>query len=150
MKTMRGFTLIELMIVVAIIGIIASLAIPAYNRYVVRAQLAEVLAIGADDRKRVGEFFQLNGNIPASLADVGIEAGPARSDFLTNSTTVAYDAGAGRLTLTYTLGNLAAPDAQGTLLLVGDRVAAGEGPTGLDWSCTGGSFPVEYLPQTCQ
>lgn len=146
----NGFTLIELMIVVAIIGIIASIAIPAYSRYVVRAQLSEFIAISSDDRKRISEFFQLNGAIPPDLATIGVVVDASRSDFFTSDMSANYDAGAGSVTMTYTLGNLSAEDAQGTILLVGQRVAATDGPSGLLWNCQGGSFPNEYLPKTCQ
>ena len=138
------------MIVVAIIGIIASIAIPAYSRYIVRAQLAEFLTIGADDQKRIGEYFQLNGDIPPDLNDVGINPTAARSEYFTSDTTVNYAAGTGTITVTYTLGNLGAADAVGTILMVGQRVAAGVGPSGLSWQCQGGSFPSEYLPKICQ
>ena len=146
----NGFSLIELMIVVAIIGIIASIAIPAYSRYIVRAQLAEFISLGADDQKRIGEYFQLNGDIPANMNDVGVILSASRSEFFTADTTVNYAAGTGTITMTYTLGNLGAAAAQGTIELVGQRVNAGAGPSGLRWTCQGGSFPAEYLPRTCQ
>ncbi|NNK84479.1 MAG: prepilin-type N-terminal cleavage/methylation domain-containing protein, partial [Desulfobacterales bacterium] len=94
----KGFTLIELMIVIAIIGIIAAIAIPAYQGYVVRTQVSEILVLSRDHRARLREAWYFSGVLPADPADVGIDV-TRRGNYLTAD--VAYD-GAAR-TLTYTL-----------------------------------------------
>ncbi len=149
-QSQHGFTLIELMIVVAIIGIIASLAIPAYKDYVVRSQVSEFFVLSKDDRQRLSEYFQLFGDVPANPADIGMVTSSARSEFFTADTTFAYAAGPGTLTITYTLGNMASPDAIGTIVLTGTRVTAGTGPSGLRWDCAPGSFPNTFLPKSCR
>jgi type IV pilus assembly protein PilA len=68
----KGFTLIELMIVVAIIGILAAIAIPAYQDYTIRAQVTEGLNLMSDMKAGVAEFYAQEGDWPTSLADIGV------------------------------------------------------------------------------
>ena len=81
MKTLqKGFTLIELMIVVAIIGILAAIAIPAYQDYTIRSQVSEGLTLSADIKAGVAEYMAQTGNWPLDLAQAGVaSAGAAAS-----------------------------------------------------------------------
>ena len=81
MKTFqKGFTLIELMIVVAIIGILAAIAIPAYQDYTIRAQVSEGLTLASDVKAGVAEYTAQTGDWPADLADAGMGSAAALTD----------------------------------------------------------------------
>src|SRR5580698_3494351 len=72
MKTIqKGFTLIELMIVIAIIGILAAIAIPAYQNYIIRSQVTEGLSLADSWKTAVGEFFANYGSFPTGYSSTG-------------------------------------------------------------------------------
>ena len=75
MKKQQGFTLIELMIVVAIIGILAAIAIPAYQDYTIRAQVSEGLNLSGGAKAAVTEYFQDRGTMPTTNTMAGLAAG---------------------------------------------------------------------------
>jgi len=74
MKKQQGFTLIELMIVVAIIGILAAIAIPAYQDYTIRAQVSEGLNLSGGAKAAVTEYFQDRGSMPTTNTMAGLAA----------------------------------------------------------------------------
>lgn len=75
-KIQQGFTLIELMIVVAIIGILAAIAIPAYQDYTIRSQVTEGLSLASAVKTSVAEVYADEGAWPANLAEAGITNSP--------------------------------------------------------------------------
>src|SRR5690625_3337907 len=96
----KGFTLIELMIVVAIIGILAAVAIPAYQDYTTRAQVSEVLVIASSARGSVAEYFISMGEMPDDADAAGVNTDADQSEFIN---TIAYSSDDDGTTLTYTL-----------------------------------------------
>jgi type IV pilus assembly protein PilA len=81
MKTLqKGFTLIELMIVVAIIGILAAIAIPAYQDYTIRAQVSEGLSLASDIKAGVAEYMAQTGDWPVDLIEAGLGSAAALTD----------------------------------------------------------------------
>ncbi len=162
MKTMqKGFTLIELMIVVAIIGILAAIAIPAYQDYTIRAQVTEGLNLAGDLKAAVGETFASTGAWPADNAEVGITA--TKSGKYVGD--VSIDTGTINITYAGTAsGGQANANIDGKKLSIRPTVS----PNGdVIWNCgyhtvagadpsSGGAsgdvtdVTAKYLPQTCR
>jgi len=136
-STQKGFTLIELMIVVAIIGILAAIAIPAYSDYTKRAKVTELVTAASACKASVSEYFQAQQAYPTSLDEAGCSSvATAKMSGLTLT-------GAGVITVTSAISGVA-----GTYVLTPTEAGAGSGV--LQWSCTGSSIPAKYLPANCR
>jgi type IV pilus assembly protein PilA len=75
-KKQQGFTLIELMIVIAIVGILAAIALPAYQDYTVRAKVSEAMVTLAEAKTTIAEFYSANNYLPDDAANAGINTNP--------------------------------------------------------------------------
>ena len=142
-KVQQGFTLIELMIVVAIIGILAAIAIPAYQDYTIRAQVSEGLNLSGGAKAAVTEFFMDRGTMPATNALAGLEAAANIQGKYVTLVTVA----GGVITVTY--GNDAHATIIGsTLRLSPDTSGAGS----VQWICDSAAASIadKHLPAACR
>jgi type IV pilus assembly protein PilA len=141
-KIQQGFTLIELMIVVAIIGILAAIAIPAYQDYTIRAQVTEGYNLASGAKTAVAEFFTNTGNMPTNNASAGLATPASIAGKYVTLTTVT----GGTITVTY--GNAANTAIAGSTITLQPTAAAGAGS--ITWNCSGGSVAAKYRPSSCR
>jgi len=143
-KLQQGFTLIELMIVVAIIGILAAIAIPAYSDYTVRAKVTEAINAMASAKTAVGEFFVSNGVMPTGITTAGFSS-TIGSKYVTNITYTPSGTGTGA-TLTVAITDTVKTGLVGqTVLLYASGLSAA-----VDWDCRPGTLATKYTPAECR
>ena len=160
-KAQQGFTLIELMIVIAIVGILAAIALPAYQDYIVRSKLSEPLAALAEAKTTAAEYVAANGRMPAAASSFGINTSTNRGTKILNFLTITpatYTAGT-KVTM-YIVANVYGSTWGNT----GNFQFQLSGSTNIDgsmtWDCLPGSgtggltqataIPLKYLPANCR
>ncbi len=141
-RVQQGFTLIELMIVVAIIGILAAIALPAYQDYTVRAKVTELILATSAGKVPVAEFYQIKGALP-SVGSVQVDS--QKSNFVTS---VRWTGTALEGQASANMGNSAANNMQITM-----TPATQTGSAVLNWACGPAAtspMPKKYLPASCK
>ena len=137
-KLQQGFTLIELMIVVAIIGILAAVAIPAYQDYTIRAKVTEGIGLASAAQSSVGEYFSSIGTLPDTNARAGLPASQSVRGGNVDNVNVSAN---GTISVTFS----GAPINASTMIFTPTTTSGA-----VSWSCTNGTLLDKYRPANCR
>ena len=148
MKQQKGFTLIELMIVIAIIGILAAIAIPAYQDYTVRSKVSEGLNLAGAAKLAVSETFDATGAMPATMTLYGL---PINPQSIQGTYVSAVGVANGTITISYNANVGGNPSQAGnTIIMIPRTQNAGS----VIWDCAtataGGTILPKYRPANCR
>ena len=142
MKKQQGFTLIELMIVVAIVAILAAIALPAYQDYIIRSQVAEGATLLDGTKTTTTEFFQNKGYFPSTNLSAGMAtAASINGNYVTSVTTATGVTSA-------LMGVNANKAISGEILILSAITAANGGS--VKYTCRSSNIQARYLPTTCR
>lgn len=145
MKKQQGFTLIELMIVVAIIGILAAIAVPSYQDYTIRAQVVEGLNLSGGAKVAVTEYYQDQGAFPGTNALAGLDvAGNIIGKYVSQ---VAVGAN-GVITVTYS--NTAPRSANAKINNLTLLMTPADAGGSITWTCSSAGLKNKWLPAACR
>ncbi|TKR29809.1 prepilin-type N-terminal cleavage/methylation domain-containing protein [Luteimonas gilva] len=141
MKNEQGFTLIELMIVVAIIAILAAIALPAYQDYVARSQVSEGMSLASGVKTAVAEYYANYAAWPTTNGAAGVAGSGSITGKYVSSTAVGAN---GQITVQFQTSSASSKISSSNLTLTpADRGGS------IAWTC-GGSLASKYRPSSCR
>ena len=143
-RVQQGFTLIELMIVVAIIGILAAVALPAYQDYTVRSKVSELVLAADNCKTSIAEYYQSNGTLPGTLDAAGC------SSTATNYVSKVEVGTNGVITVTAASALSQLASGKNTFVLTPAETDATNHSGPLTWTCTDSTIEKKYLPSNCR
>ena len=141
----KGFTLIELMIVIAIVGVLAVVALPAYQDYTARAQMSEALTLAEGQKSAVVEYYSDKGTFPTDNAAAGIAAASTITGKYVASVTVGVVSNNATITAKMKSSGVNKDISGKTLVLEGKQNAGS-----FDWTCKKGTVEDKFLPSSCR
>lgn len=142
-ETQTGFTLIELMMVIAIIGILAAIAILFYENYTTRAKISELIVASSACKFSVSEVYQVTGSLPVDLTASGCSS--IATKYINN---VDVTNGIITITATSTLAGVFSNTSFNTYVL--DPTVGNIANLPLNWECSSSTIEARYLPSSCQ
>lgn len=144
-RRQQGFTLIELMIVVAIIGILAAVAIPAYQDYTARSQVSEGFSLSDGVKSNIADYWTNNGGFPGDNPTANLPAAASIRGKYVSTVSVGTS---GVITILFKSVGVAGP-IQGKTFQISPSAGTGGA---LNWTCAAGgssAIAVKYLPKSC-
>jgi len=146
----KGFTLIELMIVVAIIGILAAIALPAYQDYMGRSQMTEAMTLASGAKTSVAEYYSNNGGMPGGNQSAGLaQPTDIKGKYVRQVEVLATGATKGQIVATMQSSGVAA-GVSGLTLILSPITSTGA----LSWKCKGSGSAqqatAKYYPSSCR